>query len=200
MAVLVDGDALGHFRLRIGGGDEGRHLAVLDAADADALVKRRVHFVARLRVGDVENVVADIDAARPAELLPFGDELSARIENLDPIVRTVGDVKPAGRIHGEAVGDVELALSRTVVAPGGDEFAVARIFDDAVVGLVAVAVGNENIAIRRDQDVGWAVELVMAVAGNARLADHHQHPSIGTVFYRRFAAAVAGLAIGDPDI
>src|SRR5580704_5728840 len=200
MAVLVDGDAFRHFRLRIGRGDEGRHLAVLDAADADALPERRVHFVARLRVGDIEDVVADIDAARTAELLPLGDEFSVLIENLHAIVRPVGDVKPARRIHSQPMGDVELALSRTMVAPGLDEFAVARIFDDAVVGLVAVAVGDEDIAIRRDYDVGRAVELVIAIAGDARLADRHQHPPIGTEFYRRFAAAIAGLAIGDPDI
>src|SRR5579862_9447632 len=98
------------------------------------------------------------------------------------------------------MGDIELALSRTVPAPGLDEFAVARIFDDAVVGLVAVAVGDEDIAVRRDHDVGRPVELVIAIAGDARLADRHQHPPIGTELYRRFAAAIAGLAVGDPDI
>src|SRR5580704_14713500 len=200
MAVLVDGDAFRHFRLRIGRGDEGRHLAVLDAADADALPERRVHFVARLRVGDIDDVVADIDAARPAELLPLGDEFSILIEDLDAIVRPVGDEQPARRIHGQPVGDVELALPGAVVAPGGEEFAVARVFDDAVVGLVAMAVGNENIAVRRDLDVGRYVELVIAIAGNARLADRHQQASIGTELQSRCAPAIAGLAVGDPDI
>src|SRR5450631_1238840 len=98
------------------------------------------------------------------------------------------------------MGDVELALSRAVVAPGGDEFAIARIFDDAVVGLVAVAVGDEDVAVRRDHDVGRAVELVIAIAGNAWLADRHQQSAIGTELQSRCAPAIADLAIGDPDI
>jgi hypothetical protein len=122
-------------------------LPSLTPADADALVKRCVHFVARLRVGDVDDVVADIDAARPAELLPLGDEFSVLIENLDAVVRPVGNVNPAGRIHGDAMGHVEFTLSRTVVTPGLDEFSVARIFYDAVVGLIAVAVGDKDVAV-----------------------------------------------------
>src|SRR5258708_4523207 len=98
------------------------------------------------------------------------------------------------------MGDVELALSGAVVAPGGEEFAVTRIFDDAVVGLVAVAVGNKNIAVRSDHDVGRSVELVVAIAGDARLADRHQHSSVGAELQSRRAPAIAGSAVGDPDI
>src|SRR5580704_6897333 len=98
------------------------------------------------------------------------------------------------------MGDVELALCRAVVAPGGEEFAVARVFDDAVVGLFAVTVGDEDIAVRRNHDVGRAVELVIAIAGNARLADRHQQAAIGTELQCRRAPAIADLAVGDPNI
>src|ERR1700749_4067618 len=71
IAVFVDGDAFRHFLGRVGIGDKGGDFAVLDAADANALFERRVELVAGLRVGDIENVVTDIEAARPAELFPF---------------------------------------------------------------------------------------------------------------------------------
>ena len=50
--------------------DEGRHLAVFDAADPDALPEQHIEFLARLGIGRVENVVAvDVEAARPAPAL-----------------------------------------------------------------------------------------------------------------------------------
>src|SRR5262249_53208736 len=66
-------------RLRNEGGD----LAVLDAADADALLEARIVARGRLRIGDVKHVVlVDGNVARPPELLPFGNELAVRLENL----------------------------------------------------------------------------------------------------------------------
>src|SRR3954468_4020518 len=57
--------------------DVGSDRSVLGAADADALLEAGVQLIARLRVGDIEHVVlVDGDAARPAELLPLGDELA----------------------------------------------------------------------------------------------------------------------------
>src|SRR5580704_8838610 len=197
VAVLVDGDAFRHFRLRIGRCDESRHLTVLDAADADALPERRVDFVARLRVGDVEDVVANGDAARPAKLFPFGDELAVGIENLDAVVGPVGDVKPAGGIHGEPMRHVEFALRRSVMAPCFDEGAVLGEFDDAVVGAfdreIAVAVGDEDVARGRDEHVRWRVEGVGAIAGDARLAQRLQQFSVGGELHHRLV-----LAVGDP--
>ena len=70
------------------------------------------------------NVVADIDAARPAELLPVGQEFSVLIENLDAVVGPVGDEDPARGIHGKPMGHVEVARRRSMVAPRFDEFAV----------------------------------------------------------------------------
>src|SRR5215475_13697257 len=54
--------------------NEGHHLAVLRAADADALLEARVDLaavIARLMVGGIDVVIAvDVEAARAPELLP----------------------------------------------------------------------------------------------------------------------------------
>ena len=70
VAVFVSRDAFRHVGVRPFLGDEGRHLAVFDAADPDTLPERHVDFLARLGIGRVENVVAvDVEAARPAPAL-----------------------------------------------------------------------------------------------------------------------------------
>jgi hypothetical protein len=52
-------------------------------------------ILVRLIVRHVDHVVrVDGDVARPAELLPFSDELSVRIEDLDAAVAAVGDENP----------------------------------------------------------------------------------------------------------
>src|SRR5262249_45585090 len=59
-----------------------------------------IEFLARLGIGGVENVVAvDVEAARPAELPPFGEKFSILVEDLDAVVRAVGDEQPPARIH-----------------------------------------------------------------------------------------------------
>ena len=47
--------------------------------------------------GDIDHVVlVDGDAARPAELLPLGEELALLIEDLDAVVGAVGDEQASG--------------------------------------------------------------------------------------------------------
>src|SRR5882672_8702000 len=63
--------------------NEGHDLAVLDAADPDARLVRRIDLVGRI-VGHVENVVlVDEEAARPAELLPLQKILAVLVEHLN---------------------------------------------------------------------------------------------------------------------
>lgn len=84
--------------------NERRDSAILDAPDPDTLLEARVPCVIRLRVGDVEDVIlVNEDAARPPELLPLGKKFPVLVENLDAAVRTVGDEKPPGGIHGQSV-------------------------------------------------------------------------------------------------
>src|SRR6516164_5659474 len=145
IAVFVSRDAFRHVGLRPFLGDEGRHLAVFDAADPDALPERRIEFLARLGIGGVENVVAvDVEAARPAELPPFGEKFSILVEDLDAVVRAVSHEQPPARIHGESMGHVEFTLSLARFAPGLDEFSVLRELHDARVRLLSVSVGDEE--------------------------------------------------------
>ena len=133
-------------------------------------------------VGHVNHVIADVHAARATELLPFCQKFSILIENLDAVVRPVGDEQASGRVHGETMGYIEFALSRTMVAPGFDEFSVLRIFNDTIVGFrhrkIAVAVGDKDVAVRGNKNVGRAVKLIGSVAGYARLAERPQHAAV----------------------
>src|SRR5262245_63167332 len=142
VAVFVSRDAFRHVEVRPFFRDEGRHLAVFDAADPDALPERHVEFLARLGIGRVENVVAvDVEAARSAELPPFGEKFSILVEDLDAVVRAVSDEQLPARIHGESMGHVELALSLARFAPGLDEFSVLGELHDALIGILFVTVG-----------------------------------------------------------
>src|SRR3954468_1205817 len=133
--------------------DEGRYASVAGAADADAFPGSgqlvRAGVGARLRVGDVDRVVLrDGDAARPPELAPFGQEASFLIENLDTVVLPIADEQPALRVHGDGVWLADLARARAFVAPFLQERAVPVELDHPVVAAVAMAVGNEQAAVR----------------------------------------------------
>jgi hypothetical protein len=59
-------------------------------------------------------------------------------------------------------GSLISAGAGTLLAPFFDEPAVLGELDDAVVLSVALAVGDENVAIRCDGDVGWLIKQVGA--------------------------------------
>ena len=72
-----------------------------------------------------------IEAARLAELLPFGEELAVLVEDLQPVVLAVGDEEPALRVERQRVGRRELARPGALPAPRLDELAVGGKLDDA---------------------------------------------------------------------
>src|SRR5262245_37005487 len=85
VAVGIDGNPFPRcsFRLlRHVGWNEEHHFAGVRAADPDALFPSWMSRLARFRVVDVQDVVLDEHAAHAAELLPLGDELVARVEDL----------------------------------------------------------------------------------------------------------------------
>src|SRR5215475_3177797 len=125
IAVAVHADAFQGAEV-FGFLDEPGDLAVLGVADPDALLEARVGLVARLRVGDIDLVVlVDPHAARPAELLPFGEELAVLVEDLEAVVGAVGDEQASGGIERKPVWYVELARSLAFLAPLLDELAVS---------------------------------------------------------------------------
>src|SRR5262249_41753330 len=105
--------------------DEVADRAILRAADPDAVLParlpdcvaaafRRVFRAAdplvRFRVGDDQRVVLeDPDAARPAEVPPLVDDLHVLVEDLDAVVRAIGDEQASFGVEREAVRSHELA-------------------------------------------------------------------------------------------
>src|SRR5215510_15060361 len=149
----VGGDALGGaagprpapLLHRLGIWNERRDLAVLGAADAQTALEAGVLGVVGLGIGDIDGVVlVDEDAARPTELLPFREEFSVLVEDLDTAVGAVADEQPSARIHGERVRHVEFARPGTLLAPGLDELAVLVELDDAGVGVATMSIGDED--------------------------------------------------------
>src|SRR5437764_11795016 len=63
-----------------------------------------------------------------------------------------------------------------------------------------MSVGDENIAIRRDDDIRRPIESLRAVAGDSWLAERHQHSSIRTELEDLVAFAVFSVAIGYPHV
>src|SRR6185503_21388279 len=97
--------------------DAVEDLAARSLADADAALPARVgRDAVRLGVGDVHPAIPQRDAARPPVLLPLGDEVSLRVDNLYPVVAAVGDEEPPLRIHREVVRSLELRRSGSELA------------------------------------------------------------------------------------
>src|SRR5262249_55507596 len=184
-------------RLRNEGGD----LAVLDAADADAWLEARIVARGRLRIGDVDHVVlVDGNVARPPELLPFGNELAVRLENLNAVVGAVGDVDASRRIERDAVRRLEFARPLAALAPRGDECPVLGELDDTIVGALAVPIGDIDVAVGRDHDRAARAQIAGSVAGHSRLAQNHQHLAVGSKLDEIRALAVPGDLVAAPDI
>src|SRR5262249_22273507 len=142
----------------------------------------------------------DKDTTRPTKLSPLGDEVSVRVEDLDATVDAVADIDPSARIERNGMRCIELALPLAVLAPGLEQSAVLGILHDAIVGSGAMAVGDVNVAVGRNCDIGGAAQIALVVARHSRLADRHQHLSVRAELDGGAALAVAGALVGDPDI
>jgi hypothetical protein len=77
------------------------------------------------------------------------------------------------------VRGVELAGRHPSFPRSLRELAVLGEFDDAGIGVAAVSVADENVAIGRDQDRGGRVERVWAVARRSGLAQREQDLAVG---------------------
>src|SRR3989442_14235061 len=134
IAHRVHGNAFGGagalHRPRIGNAVED--FAGLELADADAAEPAGVRGDAvGFRVGDVDEAVAQVDAARAAELFPLGDEATVLLVDLDAVVAAVGNEEPPLGVHGDIVRGLELGGPWAEFAEGADEFAVLREVRDA---------------------------------------------------------------------
>src|SRR5215813_2336922 len=197
-------DTFGHAgRLVFGaeGRDKGCDLAVSGAADANSRPDTPVVFCVRLGIRHVNGVVAiDEDPARPAELLPLRDEIAILVEDLNAVVAAVADEEPPLRIDCDRMRRVELPGTRAFPAPRLDEFSILREFHDARVGVPAMPIGDEDVTVRRGDNVAWPIKRVGPVAGNSSLAERHQHFSIGAEFEYLVAFAVLAGGVARPDV
>src|SRR5438128_2069351 len=91
---------------------------------------------------------------------------------------------------------VELARTRAALPPRLDEGAVLRELHDP---RIDVAVRDKDLAVRRDGDIGRAVERVGTVARDAGLAERHQQLTVARVLEDLLPFAVAGAAVGEPE-
>src|SRR5713226_6739542 len=124
-------------------GNKGAQRTVNGAADHDAAQLARLRsrrLVAACRLipecgADINRIVRpDRDRAWLAELMPGGDEIAVLIENLDATVATVGDIDAPERAADEnVVRIIEIAGSRSFMAPGLDEPAVPGKFNDTAI-------------------------------------------------------------------
>src|SRR5205085_6179519 len=135
-----------------------------------------------------------------AELVPLSNECALRVEDLDAVVATVPKKQSAARIHCKRMRAVDLAGSRTFFPPGLDEFAVLGKLHDARIGISAVPVGNENIAVALHEDRRRRVKHIGAVARHAGLAERHQQSALRTEFHDGVALRAATDAVRRPDI
>src|SRR5258706_3324337 len=125
VALRVHPEALGAGMIGRGGLqvlDEGGHLAVAGAADANAFADAHQLVGAGIGTGfgirQVDGVVArNVDAARAAELAPFVEHLAVLVENLDAVVLAVTDEQAALAVDCDSVWLREFARAGTLVAP-----------------------------------------------------------------------------------
>ena len=153
-----------------GSGMNALHRAVLRATDIDAARPTGMALVVRLIVRDVQRVVGrDVNAARPAELRPLLEEVvrpdrrSGRGCCRDP--RRIAAL--ASRARGRAArgivpGSLPVPPHSLMNVPSAANFTM-RLFD-----IGSWPSLTNTLPLRRDDDVGRAVEVRRPVAGVRR--------------------------------
>ena len=184
VAARVDGEAVRpEKRGRRGAGmhvAKARQQLALVVDDADPRAEIRAVAVDRLHRAELADIadrvagIVHVEPARPVQIVPLRLVLAVAVEHLDAVVLAVGDIDPAVGVGADVVHDVELAGVGAGLAPRHQQFAVRRIF---VHPGIAVAVGDVDLAFRRQRGVGAAVERLAAhigrrLAGHAELEQH----------------------------
>ena len=143
--LRVDADAVDMAALHA-----GEHIS-LSVADADIGGLAGVFLLGNVEIA----VLAAGDVVGAAHAGPLAEVVALGREDLDALVRAVGDIELAVIVEGDAVRQVELALAIARRAPRFDEPAVAR---KAVHAGVAVAVGHVDVAVGVGHHLGRVIE------------------------------------------
>src|SRR5262245_54421644 len=94
----------------------------------------------------------------------------------------------------------EFTRSAAVLAKILDELAILVELGDAGWSFWVMSHRNKNIAIGRNLYVGRLTQRIRPIAGDARLAERHQKPSIGAELVDHMSLAVFLGLVGCPDI
>src|SRR5207245_9029475 len=92
----------------------------------------------------------------------------------------------------------EFAGARTLLAPGLDELAVLRELHDPRIGISTMPVADEDVTVGSSHDGRRRIELVVAGASNARLAEREQQLALRAELEHLMALALNAKAVGDP--
>jgi hypothetical protein len=95
---------------------------------------------------------------------------------------------------------VEFARPLAVLAPRGDELPVLGEFDNAVIGPLAVPIGDIDFAVGRDHDRAPRSQIAGTVARHSRLAQNHQYLTVGSKLDEISALTVPGDLVAAPHI
>src|SRR6266700_963516 len=98
------------------------------------------------------------------------------------------------------MGRVELTERRPFLAPGLDELPVFRKLHDSGIAVTTMSIGDKDLAIGCNYNVGRLIEGVRTITGNSGLAQGHQNLSFGTKLDYLMALAIFSLRIRDPHI
>ena len=129
-------------------------------------------------------------------MTPLVDEFEVLVQDLDAVVRAVGDEQAALRVERQGVRSHELAGPGPLPADRLDELPVAGDPHQAVAVLLPagrprpVAVGDDDVAVRGDGARGRTDERILAGPRDARLAEAQQQLPVGAELVHLEAAAV----------
>src|SRR5262249_17671864 len=123
-------------------------------------------------------------AAGPSEVPPLVDEIHVLVEDLNSVVRAIGDEEASLGVVGQAVRSDELARLGAVSAERLDELSVASVEDQAIAILWIrfwprpVTVGNHDVAVRRGVTPGRLQKRVVARLRHASLPEREQQLAV----------------------
>ena len=129
-------------------------------------------------------------------MTPLVDEFEVLVQDLDAVVRAVGDEQAALRVERQGVRSHELAGPGPLPADRLDELPVLRYPHQAVAVLLPagwprpVAVGDDDVAVRGDGARRRTDERILARPRDARLAEAQQQLPVGAELVHLEAAAV----------
>src|SRR4030095_728820 len=109
-----------------------------------------------------------------------GERFPVLIEDLNPVVAAIADEYASLRINRDGVQRPEFAGRPAGLAPFFEVLSVFRELHHAVIPVVVVTIGDEDVAVLCDRDVARRIEVIGPAARLAWNSERHQDLSVGT--------------------